>query len=440
MTAIPRRLCIFLLHLALLIALWTTALGRVSERPTALRLLTGVGTHVLNPVLTAGGNGVGPAAYDALQQLAKAKPDDQLPLPGIKAPIYGRDIAGQSFDQGTRTIYTKVAAAYYDGGQSAALALPPDLTNVLFDYRALTQFSKDHGTPVTLPQIPTGLLDLLSHTGLSASTFTQAGHDGTVRVATFAWIASLLLGLLVFFLSRGGRRIFSVSNAFSNAALPGLILLAILWFIVGRDPTRFPAINGLSDIVFGAFMPVYLGAFLAGLAGQVGAGVLKLTYHPTPHAGGPRPPREPEPVPVRSYAPPRPAPTVQSNLPEAPYPGSQGYGQRQQYPGNDPQPPRYGGSQSAYPGYGQRPQSPYPGAGSQLGGYPGSAYPPSSSLFPGPDQQSGYPGSAPQQPYPGYGQQGQPRSPYPGGGQRPYPRDPYGDPGPGDPDGETQPF
>lgn len=437
MWTIPRRISLILLHIALLTALWTTALGRLSEQPTAVRLLTGVGTHVLNPVLTAGGNGIGPGAYDQLQQLAAAKPNDPLPLPGIKVPIYGRDIAGQSFDQGTRTIYTKVADAYYKGGMNAALALPPDLTNVFFDYGALSQFSKDHGSPVALPQIPTGLLDLLSHIGLSASTFTQAGHDGTVRVATFAWIASLLLGLLVFFLSRRSRRLFSVSNALSNAALPGLVLLAILWFIVGRDPNRFPAVNGLSDIVFGAFMPVYLGAFLAGLAGQVAAGVLKFAYHPTA-----RPPREPEPAPVRAYAPPRPS-TVQSNLPEEPYPGSQGYGQRQQYPGNDPQPPGYGGgSQSAYPGsrgYGQRPQSPYPGAGSQQGGYPGPAYPPPSP-YPGPDQQSGYPGSATGQPYPGYGRQSQPQPPYPGGAQRPYPRDPYGNPGPADPDGGTQPF
>lgn len=432
MTTFARRFGLFLLHLSLLIALWTTALGRVSERPTALRLLTGVGTHVLNPVLTAGGNGVGPAAYDALQQLAKAKPNDPLPLPGIKVPIYGKDIVGQPFDQGTRTIYGKVAAAYYDGGQNAALALPPDISNVLFDYGALTQFSKDHGTPVTLPQIPTGVLDLLSHVGLSASTFTQTGHDGAVRVATFAWIASLLLGLVVFFLSRRWGRLFSISNALSNAALPGLVVLAGLWFIIGRDPTRFPAVKGLSDIVFGSFMPVYLGAFLAGLAGQAGAFLFKLLYHPAPHTGGPRAPREPEPAPVRVYRP-GPSSTVQSNLPEAPYPGSgpQSYGQRPQYPGSTPQPPSYGGgSRQGYPDYGQVPQSPYPPRGSQQGGYPGPAYPPYGS----PDQPSGYPGMAPQESNRGYGQ---PQPPYPGGMQRPYPRAPYSD---DEPDGKTQPF
>lgn len=410
MTTFARRLGLALLHLTLLVALWTTALGHLSERPTAVRLLTGVGTHVLNPVLTAGGNGVGPAAYDALQQRARANPNAPLPLPGIKVPVYGRVIVGQSFDRGTHTIYGIVAAAYYDGGQNAALALPPDLSNVLFDYAALRQFSTAHGTPVTLPQIPAGVLELFSHIGLSASTLTQAGHDGTVRVATLAWIASLLLGLLVFLLSRRWGRLFSLASALTTAALPGLLVLAGLWFLVGRDPTRFPAVSGLATIIFGAFLPVYLGAFLVGLAGQVGAGLLKLTSHPArhipaPHLGGPRSPREPSPVPVRAYAAPRPEPPMQSYPLDEPW----GYAPPQQYPGNASLPP------PSTPG--SRPQQ-----GSLGPTFSPAPSPPSLGV----NQPSGYPGTAPQQPFPGGGHRGQ-RAQQGQQGQQDQPRWPSSD-------------
>src|SRR6185437_14525789 len=52
-----------ILALTLLGALWSTALTRVSDRSTAVDLLTRAGTDIINPLLTANGSGMGPALY-----------------------------------------------------------------------------------------------------------------------------------------------------------------------------------------------------------------------------------------------------------------------------------------------------------------------------------------------------------------------------------------
>ena len=279
MNATLRRFVLFLLHIALIVAMWTTALARLSERPNAVALLTGIGTQVVNPALSATGTGVDQAAYAQLQQMAQASPSAPLPLPGLKAQVLGSDILGLSFADGTRVIYSKAAAAYYDGGPNAAFdlpALPTGFTNIFSDYGALANFVKAQNAPVTLPQLPTGVLGFVGHLGLSPSTLTAAEHQTLTNIALFAWLAALLLGLLVVLVSRRWGRISSVAWAAFNTALPGVILLGLAALIVSRNPAPLAKVSGLLGTIGDAFIPVYVGAAAAGVAGLVLSGVLRL--------------------------------------------------------------------------------------------------------------------------------------------------------------------
>lgn len=91
-----RRVILFLLHLALIVALWTTALARTSDRPTAIPLLTSIGTHLVNPALVTAGKGVSQARYQQLETQAQASSSAQLSVPGLKTTVRGSEILGLS--------------------------------------------------------------------------------------------------------------------------------------------------------------------------------------------------------------------------------------------------------------------------------------------------------------------------------------------------------
>src|SRR5262245_61857560 len=321
-TSITRRLVLFLLHLALVIALWTTGIARVSERSTAVPLLPGIGTHLINPVLADNSFGVAQAAYTQLAQQAKKAPGAPLDIRGLNVPILGRDLLDSknqplSYDAGTRAIYDKVANAYYDGGVDAAFdlpSLPANLRPTLTDYGTLAQFAQSHGVNIPFPQVPFALLDIFGRIGLSPATLTAKGHAAYASTETLAWGVAAVLGLLLILLSRRWGRISSVSWAVFNTALPGVIIVSVAWFLVTRTATASQLANSLSGVVGGAFIPVYGGAAAAGLGGVLFAKAIGLIERRLNKVASVR--RLPPPIPAAVAA--RPGPDRFLGMP--PYP------------------------------------------------------------------------------------------------------------------------
>lgn len=314
-----RRVILILLHLALIVALWTTALARMSDRPTAIPLLTSVGMHLVNPAITSVGKGVDQARYQQLEAHAQASPSAQLSVPGLKATVRGSEILGLSYDDGIKVIYGEVADAYYTGGASAAFdvpSLPSDVGSVLTDYGALASYAKQYGLPASLPTLPVDLLNIAGHIGLSPNTLTASEHQTIAQFALIAWLVSLLLAALLVLVSRRWGRIASVAWAVFNSALPGVILLGLAVFAVSRGLGPVKTLADIPGIIGGAFIPVYFGAAVAGIAGAIVAFVLRLTVQgrgastpvyvaqpappslmptrtPTYHPGGPQYPSAP---------------------------------------------------------------------------------------------------------------------------------------------------
>jgi hypothetical protein len=310
-TSIMRRLVLVLLHLALVIALWTTGLARISERSTSVSLLRGIGTHLINPVLASNSFGVAQSAYAQLAQQAQTAPTLPLDIHGLKVQVLGRDLLDSkqqplSYDAGTRAIYDKVAQAYYAGGAASAFdlpILPAGLRSTLTDYGSLAQFAQVHGVTIPFPQVPLALLNVFGRIGLSPTTLTAEGHASYVTTATIAWGVAAVLGLLLILLSRRWGRISSVAWALFNTALPGVIILAVGWFLVTRMTTVPQLAGSFSGVVGGAFIPVYGGAALVGLGGVLFAKVLGLIERRLNKVASVR--RLPSPIPATVMAHPR---------------------------------------------------------------------------------------------------------------------------------------
>ena len=302
-----RRVILFLLHLALIVALWTTALARTSDRPTAIPLLTSLGTHIVNPAIINAGKGVDTARYQQLETQAAASPTAQLSVPGLKTTVKGSEILGLSYNAGTKVIYGEVAEAYYTGGVSAAFdvpALPSGFSKIFTDYGALADYAKAHGLNVTIPALPIDLLNIAGHIGLSPNTLTATEHQTITNYALIAWLVSLLLALFLVLVSKRWGRISSVAWAVFNAALPGVILLGAAVFAVSRGIGPVGSLADIPGILGGAFIPVYVGAAAAGLVGLVGAFILRFTAHKgapskTTYVAQPASP-PPPPVPVQT--------------------------------------------------------------------------------------------------------------------------------------------
>lgn len=448
LTAILRRFITALLALALLGALWTTALGRLSDHDSAVSMLTAAGTDLINPLLVSNSSGLAQNGYAALQQAAVAHPDQPLPLLFVKPAVLGKEIVGKSFADGSRAIYHDVAEAYYTGGAGAAFSLPAQLQQLVATYSPFIQpgaaipaipglpGAAPSGTSQSplpkfpLPQLPAWGGPFYRTVGITPATLTAQGHSDELFVSRWFWLAAGLLGLLLALFSAGWTRLSSVAWAVFHSAWTVTLLALIAAYLVGSHPAQAAPYQDFLNIIGGAFFPVYATATIAGLLGVVAAFLLprllkvrmgQAAVAPSARAA------KPHPYDVRGgYAPggqgggqqgyPSAAPSVRQSRTQDQYPGQ--YAPTAPAGYSDAPRPQRGYSGGQQPGSSDGPRQGYPGG--QQSGYPGgqqSGYPGGQqSGYPG-GQQSGYPGGMPQREY-----QPQPFSDYPA--TRDYPRQP----------------
>ncbi len=432
---IIRRVATVLLALTLLGALWSTALSRVSERQTAVSVLTNVGVDLINPLLLNNSSGLSQGLYQQLEQQAQAHPTQPLQISFIKIPINGSEIRGKDFTAGSRVIYAHIANAYYDNGPGAVFHLPSQLQSVIDKFNPFVQGSVTSGATSNLPklpipQIPSWLSPLTSYFGVSPTTLTAAGHNTYTSNMAWYWIASAILALIVAAMSAGWKRLehpaWSLFHASWHIGLIGLIAT----LLVNLNQTAAAPYRGLLDPVLGTFMPTFYIAAVVGLLGVVASRLGKTFVHVgqgiAAGAGGrgamphERATMDTEPA-IRSSRPfdrPYRAPVPASSWSQTP-----NYGEAPQSPYVAPSP--YGQSPFGAPAYPDQPPAPdfpaYPAPQSPFSSSPSnSPYedqwplaspPPYSGQSPYASPQSPY--SAPQSPYPGQSPLGQPPFPEP---------------------------
>jgi len=409
-----RGLFALLLGFALLGGLWVTALVSLSTPATATAVMTEAGIAVINPAL--GSLGVGPTVLSAIQADAATHPNDPVDIPGLKTNAIGltkHDLVGLTFDQATRKIYGNVAKTYYASGPNAVFAL----------------------SVPTISLLPDTHLDWLAALGLSASTLTAHGHAQTQQLALWLWGAAALLGLLVLVLSTGWARLYSLSHAIFTGAVPGLVLIGVVWLLWQRAPGVFGPFATLLNLIGGAFVPIYLGAGIAAvavlIAGSVGsaaakgaAAAHKVRRTPVPVGAG----RSVQPAAsYRSFdSPPAPAASAYPNMGSsamgggAPSYGAPPYGQVQPYGQNQAygQAPAYSRGQPYGQSLSYQPRSPYPpdpddGSGASGASPSGGQSPASPSQGLPPVGPGDLPSDAWLSDQPAYPPQAQQRRPYP---------------------------
>jgi hypothetical protein len=372
-----------LLALTLLATLWSTALARLSERSTAVELLTRAGTDIINPLLTANGSGLGQALYQQLEAQAKAHPHQALALPFLKVQIPASSIVGKDFAAGSAAIYRRVAEAYYDNGPDGAFLLPDQLKPIVSSYTPFVQNTGSFKSPlpsVPIPQLPSFLTQLWYGVGFTPTTLTAAGHATTLSNSGWLWGVSAILVLVIVLFSAGWNRLRNVAWPLFHSSWHIALFGVIGTFLTHRDIAHTGPYAGVLDLIGGTFMPVFYAAVLVGLAGVVVSFIGQRVFKPGEEHHEAQ--REPAYAPAAHENAPRMSsadrfPSPQANLPppEANYPPSQSssppqpdYGARPNY---GPQ-PEYGPTQpmsSPQQGYGN-PQPPFPNPyPSQQGGY-----------------------------------------------------------------------
>lgn len=272
-----RRVITLALGLALLGALWTTALGSLSSEGTAVPMLTNAGTELLNPLLTANGNGVAQGAWNTIQQQAKAHPDQSVSLPGINIQVKGHEIAGMSFAQGMQVIYRQVAEGWYAHGISYVFNLPAPLQHAVSTYDPFVSKSLNvPGLPkVSLPQIPSFLAPLVTHLGLSPTTLTAAGHSTMLNLSRWFWIFSAALALALAIFSSGWHRLSNPAWSLFHASWHIALIGVVAWFLINHNKSAVAPYMGVVGPVGSAFFPIYGTAAVVGLAGIIGSVVAK---------------------------------------------------------------------------------------------------------------------------------------------------------------------
>ena len=397
-----RKFVSFLFVILLVAALWSTALARISERQTAVSLLTRAGTDLINPLLIKSGTGLAQGAYVQLQKLAIANPNGTLPIGFIKVPVIGQSIIGKDFTGGSRTIYRQIAQAYYDGGAGNAFSLSPELQKFVSTYTPfiqpdnLTAIANNAGVNVPtipqspLPQIPAVFGDLFATVGVTPNTLTASAHAADVSRSYWLWLVCVVLAGIVALLSTGWERLSNVAWAVFNASWVISLVGIIATILVTRNPIQSGPYRGILDIIGNTFMPVFYGAALAGLiaiiasfAGhQVTKNLSTTSRSVNPSTGMPNEPYYNQPYGSETQY-------HQPLQPEYPY---------------QPQPENPNQPRTEYP-YQPRPE--YPNQSGQ--GYPHNS--PSQSDYYPPQQPSTQPLDGPQSPRPPYRNPQDPQTP-----------------------------
>jgi hypothetical protein len=269
-----RRYVTGLLALVLLGALWTTALGTISQRDNAVSLLTSAGTEALNPLLVNNGSGLGTSFYASLEASAVAHPSQPLAIAFVKPVVLGSAIAGKSYADGTAAIYHAVAQAYYDGGPGAAFSLPANLQNIVNTYTPFIQNAQSAAGQAAgqlpIPQLPFQLPSfaepLWAATGISPTTLTASGHAFEMTWSQRFWLAGLVLGALLALFSAGWARLSSLGWALFHSAWHITTILLIATVVIYLNAAKAAPFRSILNTVGGAFLPVYLGATIGGLA------------------------------------------------------------------------------------------------------------------------------------------------------------------------------
>jgi hypothetical protein len=269
-----RGLFTVLLGLTLVWGLWETSLVRLSSRDASTAIMTQVGVELINPLLIHNSLGLSQTAYSTLERTAQAHPTQSFSVPGIKIKFQGSDIAGKSFAEGSSAIYARVAGAYYDGGAQGVFDVPSQLTSVLGQIALLPQLAASQGAKAAgVPQLPNVPLPPLGVIGLSPQLLTASGHDGALNLDKWLLGAAAIFALLLMVFSPRLHRISSVAWSVLTGALPGVLVLGIIWFFWNRNPDLFRPYAQLLNLLGGVFLPVYGGAFAVGAGGLVVAKV-----------------------------------------------------------------------------------------------------------------------------------------------------------------------
>lgn len=438
-----RGLFSFLLGLALVGGLWEASLANLSSRTTATAIMTEVGVEIINPVLVGHSFGLSQTAYTTVQKAAAAHPSQAIAVPGLKVQVLGSEIRGLDFASGMRVIYSKVAAAYYDGGTGGVFDVPAPIVQTLNTLTLLPQaVTSQAEKSAGVPQPPNVPLPPLTAVGLSAATLTASGHAQVMSLLYWflGAIALCALGVMVF--SRRWARITNVAGALIGGTVPGLVGLGMVWFFWTRYPERFQPFAGLLHILIDrVFLPVYGGAAAIGVGGFVLAGVGALILKMVPARKAPAP-RVAAGVGAGRYGEsqgwdPSAGSFARPQYRPAPGPGAgAGYGSSSAYgaPYGEPAPydgggyPPSGDTTQGFPPYSNQPQRP-PASGGGGGGWPQG----NSWNQPGPAEQ----------PWPGQqsnGSSGASNEPWPTQQERPYRQSgPSNRPAPGRPDPDAWP-
>ena len=236
-----------LLALVLLGALWSTALGRLSEQSTAETLLTRAGTDIINPVLTANNSGIGEAFYQQLQGTAKRAPQHRAPDRLPESHVPGKAIAGKSFADGSRVIYAAVADAYYRLGPNGVFALPPQLQQVVSGYTPFVQQAtsgvKSPLPSLPIPQLPAFATNLYTTVGITPTTLTAEGHATSTSRSLWFWLIAGVLALILVLMNTGWDRLWSIAwplfHSSWHIALFGLIATVLVNVKAAASDTLF---------------------------------------------------------------------------------------------------------------------------------------------------------------------------------------------------------
>ena len=214
----------------MLSTLWVTSLSLLSAQPSATALITAAGADILNPLLVRQRLGLTPETYTTLEASARAHPAQAVALPLLKVRVLGSEIAGHSYADTVRIVYARVAETYYSSGPGAVFDVPPELQQALPNFGL---FNPDNlpiiqGGP-TVAQLPSFLRPFFVFTGLTPSTFTQAGHQRLLELLPWFWLATIVLAVLAIALNPNEKKLAGLAEGIVHSTWPIVAILLALW-------------------------------------------------------------------------------------------------------------------------------------------------------------------------------------------------------------------